>query len=155
MTAFTDASIPSAHDRSLFHRCVFHLPKQLSREGPKSRIGRRYDFNGLAAIAYDHGRSRKRGAPSVAVRRPMANRQGWIESPAIAIRFRDDGDAQMKRRLGTKLQTRIIKTQVREGVVKIGRNEPCPCGSGEKYKRCCEGKKGTASWWRRLFRTED
>jgi uncharacterized protein YchJ len=19
----------------------------------------------------------------------------------------------------------------------IGRNEPCPCGSGEKYKRCC------------------
>jgi hypothetical protein len=85
----------------------------------------------------------------------MANRQDWIESPAIAIRFRDDGDAQMKRRLGTKLQTRIIKTQVREGVVKIGRNEPCPCGSGEKYKRCCEGKKGTASWWRRLFRTED
>jgi hypothetical protein len=22
-------------------------------------------------------------------------------------------------------------------VVKIGRNEPCPCGSGEKYKKCC------------------
>jgi hypothetical protein len=22
-------------------------------------------------------------------------------------------------------------------VEKIGRNEPCPCGSGEKYKRCC------------------
>ena len=22
-------------------------------------------------------------------------------------------------------------------VVKIGRNEPCPCGSGRKYKRCC------------------
>ncbi|WP_410061274.1 SEC-C metal-binding domain-containing protein [Alistipes putredinis] len=20
---------------------------------------------------------------------------------------------------------------------KIGRNEPCPCGSGLKYKRCC------------------
>ena len=20
---------------------------------------------------------------------------------------------------------------------KIGRNAPCPCGSGEKYKRCC------------------
>ena len=20
---------------------------------------------------------------------------------------------------------------------KIGRNEPCPCGSGKKYKRCC------------------
>lgn len=22
---------------------------------------------------------------------------------------------------------------------KIGRNDPCPCGSGEKYKRCCLG----------------
>jgi hypothetical protein len=21
--------------------------------------------------------------------------------------------------------------------VKIGRNQPCPCGSGKKYKRCC------------------
>ncbi|MFR7895260.1 MAG: SEC-C metal-binding domain-containing protein [Dysosmobacter sp.] len=20
---------------------------------------------------------------------------------------------------------------------KIGRNEPCPCGSGKKYKNCC------------------
>lgn len=28
---------------------------------------------------------------------------------------------------------------------KIGRNEPCPCGSGKKYKNCCisntQGKK--------------
>ena len=27
-------------------------------------------------------------------------------------------------------------TYVREGR-KIGRNEPCPCGSGKKYKNCC------------------
>jgi preprotein translocase subunit SecA len=25
---------------------------------------------------------------------------------------------------------------VREGV-KVGRNDPCPCGSGKKYKKCC------------------
>jgi len=24
--------------------------------------------------------------------------------------------------------------------VKVGRNDPCPCGSGKKYKRCCLGK---------------
>ena len=24
--------------------------------------------------------------------------------------------------------------------MKIGRNEPCPCGSGKKYKKCCFGK---------------
>ena len=27
-------------------------------------------------------------------------------------------------------------TQVRSGR-KVGRNEPCPCGSGKKYKHCC------------------
>jgi SEC-C motif-containing protein len=28
------------------------------------------------------------------------------------------------------------KPMVREGR-KVGRNEPCPCGSGKKYKKCC------------------
>lgn len=23
---------------------------------------------------------------------------------------------------------------------KVGRNDPCPCGSGKKYKHCCIGK---------------
>ena len=27
------------------------------------------------------------------------------------------------------------KTVVKEN--KVGRNEPCPCGSGKKYKKCC------------------
>ena len=25
-------------------------------------------------------------------------------------------------------------------MTKVGRNEPCPCGSGKKYKRCCLDK---------------
>ena len=30
------------------------------------------------------------------------------------------------------------KTQINEyPEEKIGRNEPCPCGSGKKYKLCC------------------
>ncbi|MGP8247724.1 MAG: SEC-C metal-binding domain-containing protein [Bryobacteraceae bacterium] len=28
---------------------------------------------------------------------------------------------------------------------KIGRNDPCPCGSGRKFKRCCLGKPLTAA----------
>jgi preprotein translocase subunit SecA len=24
---------------------------------------------------------------------------------------------------------------------KVGRNDPCPCGSGKKYKKCCGRKK--------------
>jgi len=27
----------------------------------------------------------------------------------------------------------------------IGRNEPCPCGSGKKYKQCCQGKENINS----------
>lgn len=29
---------------------------------------------------------------------------------------------------------------------KVGRNDLCPCGSGEKYKKCCRGKAGDASF---------
>ena len=29
------------------------------------------------------------------------------------------------------------KGKVIQTPVKIGRNETCPCGSGQKYKRCC------------------
>lgn len=28
-------------------------------------------------------------------------------------------------------------------MVPIGRNEPCPCGSGRKYKRCCAMRAAT------------
>ena len=29
--------------------------------------------------------------------------------------------------------------------MKAGRNDPCPCGSGKKYKKCCLGKNREAS----------
>ncbi|WP_202943861.1 SEC-C metal-binding domain-containing protein [Natranaerobius thermophilus] len=28
-------------------------------------------------------------------------------------------------------------TNAKQSNNKIGRNEPCPCGSGKKYKKCC------------------
>lgn len=30
-------------------------------------------------------------------------------------------------------------------MTKIGRNDPCPCGSGRKYKHCCLNRPDTAS----------
>ena len=33
-------------------------------------------------------------------------------------------------------QSQRVKTIVRD-VPKVGRNDPCPCGSGKKYKKCC------------------
>ena len=29
------------------------------------------------------------------------------------------------------------KNNKQDKKVKIGRNDPCPCGSGKKYKKCC------------------
>ena len=29
------------------------------------------------------------------------------------------------------------KTPVKADGTKVGRNDPCPCGSGKKYKNCC------------------
>ena len=30
-----------------------------------------------------------------------------------------------------------VKRPVVNKGVKVGRNDPCPCGSGKKYKKCC------------------
>ena len=38
-------------------------------------------------------------------------------------------------------KTRLYREQKQSGTIrkekKIGRNDPCPCGSGKKYKKCC------------------
>lgn len=43
-------------------------------------------------------------------------------APAYSESIRDDGSVK------GKTVTRALK---------IGRNDPCPCGSGKKYKKCC------------------
>lgn len=44
------------------------------------------------------------------------------------------------RRLGPQIhalrEKQLHPPPVRQGA-KVGRNEPCPCGSGQKYKKCC------------------
>jgi len=37
------------------------------------------------------------------------------------------------------------KPVVRRASERVGRNEPCPCGSGKKYKQCCGKPGGTAN----------
>ena len=33
--------------------------------------------------------------------------------------------------------TRVVRTSVKRSEPRVGRNDPCPCGSGKKYKKCC------------------
>ncbi len=49
----------------------------------------------------------------------------------IAGATRCYGYYEAARRVGALIQAPIRRT------AKVGRNEPCPCGSGRKYKHCC------------------
>jgi len=37
----------------------------------------------------------------------------------------------------TDLELLLNPTQPMKAEKKVGRNAPCPCGSGKKYKKCC------------------
>jgi len=54
-------------------------------------------------------------------------------------------EAQNARKAELKRLADIKEKQLKQSLsntpkkplVKVGRNEPCPCGSGKKYKKCC------------------
>lgn len=50
-------------------------------------------------------------------------------------------DMELKKKMDDRLKSleEHGHTLVRR-VPKIGRNTPCPCGSGKKFKRCCIAK---------------
>jgi SWIM/SEC-C metal-binding protein len=37
------------------------------------------------------------------------------------------------------IERAILARQPARAAPKIGRNDPCPCGSGKKSKKCCDG----------------
>jgi len=48
---------------------------------------------------------------------------------------------KVARELGTSAPDKTVKKQpVRTAATKVGPNDPCPCGSGKKYKKCCMQK---------------
>jgi len=50
--------------------------------------------------------------------------------------------AHLKEESPEKKQRRPLSQQVSQNRKKVGRNDPCPCGSGKKYKKCCYPKFG-------------
>lgn len=51
--------------------------------------------------------------------------------------------AEFQRLDGEWIYTRAVRqgpAPIRSAAPKVGRNAPCPCGSGKKYKQCCLGK---------------
>ena len=61
----------------------------------------------------------------------------------FAFRIRSDKDMERKKVAtvtGTGGGDKSVKRQPVVKKVKIGPNDPCPCGSGKKYKKCCRDK---------------
>ena len=67
---------------------------------------------------------------------------GSDEQKAMLIermQFIDDiaaGRVHLQRQEPPPDAMRSIPGAIKIGTQKVGRNEPCPCGSGRKYKRC-------------------
>jgi preprotein translocase subunit SecA len=78
-----------------------------------------------------------------AVRRPAARRSApmTLSAPAGDSGFfgsaRDGAAGRAPARTGG--DDAPVKT-VRRDEPKVGRNDPCPCGSGKKYKKCHGGE---------------
>jgi len=70
--------------------------------------------------------------------------EGWVE---FAASFEEQGKPQRHQELGHfRMQAgrwyyvdcEVPKPQTqRRTTPRAGRNDPCPCGSGKKFKRCC------------------
>lgn len=62
----------------------------------------------------------------------MDTRNGRIYSEAEAAAM-----AERDRRFMKQMVEPPTPAQMRRVPPKVGRNEPCPCGSGKKFKKCC------------------
>lgn len=107
-------------------------PEKASGFDPDKIRSDRCEWLGLEIIATDKG--------------DIFDQKGIVE---FIARFREDGTdhllheiSRFERRNGNWLyiygefpEPETSKTVV--GARNIGRNDPCPCGSGKKYKKCC------------------
>lgn len=51
----------------------------------------------------------------------------------------DDAMDALTKNMGKPGNLRALLRQAAKARTKVGRNDPCPCGSGKKYKKCCLG----------------
>lgn len=69
----------------------------------------------------------------------MDTRTGEIvqkETEGEMKNYLDDLDKEDKA-FFKKMNLPPTKKQLARKPPKVGRNEPCPCGSGKKFKKCC------------------
>jgi preprotein translocase subunit SecA len=69
----------------------------------------------------------------------------WVESQAIKEEATPASEIERQQQAaisGTEADKKL--EPIRNLEPRVGRNDPCPCGSGKKYKQCCMRKSGAA-----------
>jgi SEC-C motif-containing protein len=109
-----------------------HLESSLAPEGRTqfSRTAAEAMFKGVEWLGLEVRRVTDGGSEDQA---------GTVE---FVARFREDGREQVHHELASfrrdsgdwvYVDGKLLPRQV----TKVGRNDPCPCGSGKKFKKCC------------------
>ena len=101
--------------------------------------------SGAFATAGPEGAGPGGGGPEAGVPVPRTGSGGDGRRPRPVATSVDELEEAFQRRKRRELEEarmagagdRQPVQQVVRGSAKIGRNDPCPCGSGKKYKKCC------------------
>jgi len=67
----------------------------------------------------------------------MQSAKHEIVSMILRVQLAREGEEEKPKRRVTYGEPTRASRPVPQKAVKVGRNDPCPCGSGRKYKKCC------------------
>ena len=67
----------------------------------------------------------------------MASINAEISTFLLNAEVRQNLEREEVKNIQTNDGDKASKKQPKKSEKKIGRNDPCPCGSGKKYKQCC------------------
>ena len=119
-----------AHDFEHLHRTYLESSKEPFDPAEEEGGGR--DWTRL--VIHAHDRSNK---PETA----FVDFTAYYQENGAEQAFHEK--AEFQRIDGTWFYTRAVRQgppPIKSAEAKVGRNDPCPCGSGKKYKQCCLGK---------------
>ncbi|MCP3951323.1 MAG: UPF0149 family protein [Desulfobacterales bacterium] len=98
-------------------------------EGDREKLVHNATIMACLTLLYSDGKGEKATMPDREL--PMKPAKAWHLLPALLIETGGFGLDRQKTVPGAEQAPGVNE--------KIGRNAPCPCGSGKKYKKCCMG----------------
>jgi len=64
---------------------------------------------------------------------PACLRSIWLTGTSQSFEYREI----KAQRTGKDRQCQVLIPDLEAATPSVGRNQPCPCGSGRKFKKCC------------------